>query len=78
MVLFKFLNTGLLSFKVNKPYQKKTGVLKLNDVYKWQFFKLMLNTITGFDVDHNRFTLASSANSHNKGFTKKLILLIKI
>ena len=41
----------------NLPF-KKTGVLKLNDVYKLQICKLMRNTITGFDVDHNRFILA--------------------
>ena len=35
----------------------------------------MLNTITGFDVDHNRFTLASSANSNNKRFSKIKLLL---
>ena len=46
-------------------------MLKLNDVYKLQICKLMCNTITGFDVDHNRFTFASSAHSHNTRFSKK-------
>ena len=54
------------------PLFLKTGVLKLNDVYKLQICKLMRNTITGFDVDHNRFTLASSAHSHNTRFSKKM------
>ena len=49
---------------------KKTSVLKLNDVYKLQICKLMHNTITGFDVDHNRFTLASSVHSHNTRFSE--------
>ena len=31
----------------------------------------MRNTITGFAVDRNRFTLASSAYSHNTRFSKK-------
>ena len=53
------------------PLFIKTGVLKLNDVYRLQICKLMRNTITGFDVDHNRFTLASSAHSHNTRFSKK-------
>ena len=41
----------------NKPSLKKTGVLKLNYVYKLQICKLMRNTITGFDVDHNTSVL---------------------
>ena len=32
----------------------------------------MCNTITGFDVEHNRFTLASSDHSHNTRFSKKM------
>ena len=52
-------------------------MLKLNDVYKLQICKLMRNTMTGFDVDHNTFTLASSAHSHNTRFSKKKILLLK-
>ena len=31
----------------------------------------MGNTKTSFDVHHNRFTLASSAHSHNTRFSKK-------
>ena len=30
----------------------KTGLLKLNDVFKLQVSKLMQNSITGFDVEH--------------------------
>ena len=54
------------------PLFKKTGVLILKDVYKLQICKLMRNTITGFDVEHNRFTLASSVHSHNTRFSKKM------
>ena len=32
----------------------------------------MCNTIIGFDVDHNRFTFASSGHSHNLMFWKKM------
>ena len=59
--------TGLTT---TNPLFRKTGVLKLNDVYKLQICKLMPNTITGFDVEHNRFTLASSVHSHNTIFKK--------
>ena len=31
----------------------------------------MHNTISGFGVDHNRFTLASSAHSQKQSFQKK-------
>ena len=57
-----------------KILKNKTGVFKFNDVYNLQICKLMRNTITGFDVDHNRFTLASSAHSHNTRFSKKKII----
>ena len=56
------------------PLFKKTGVLKLNNVYKLQICKLMCYTITGFDVDHNRFTLASSVYSHNTEFSNDYLL----
>ena len=49
-----------------KPLFEKTGVLKL------QIYKLIHNTITGFDKDHNRFTLASSVHSHSIRFLKKM------
>ena len=62
----------LPALTTTKPLFKKTGVLKLNDVYKLQICKLMCNTITGFDVEHNRFTLASSVHSHNTIFSKKI------
>ena len=32
----------------------------------------MSNTITEFDVKHNRFTLASSVHSHNTSISKKM------
>ena len=41
-------------------------------MYKLQTCKLMPNTITEFDVEHNRFALASSVNSHNTRFSKKV------
>ena len=37
----------------------------------------MHNTISGFGVDHNRFTLASSAHSQKQSFQKKRILLLE-
>ena len=52
------------------PLFKKTGVLKLNDVYKLQISKCV--TTTGFDVEHIRFTLASSVHSHYTRFSKSL------
>ena len=50
----------------------KTGLLKLNDVFKLQVYKLIQNSMTGFHVDHKSFTLASSLHSHNTRFSKKL------
>ena len=35
----------------------------------------MCNTITGFDVENNRFTLANSVCSHNTRFSKSLNFL---
>ena len=49
------------------PLFVKTGLLKLNDVFKLQVCKLMQNSMTGFDVEHKSFTLASSVCSHNIG-----------
>ena len=40
-------------------------------MYRLQFCKLIHNTITGCDVDQNRFTLASFARSHKTRFSKK-------
>ena len=59
------------------PLFKKTGVLKLKDEYKLQIPKLMHNTIRGFDVEHNRFTLASSVHLHNTRFSKKINFITK-
>ena len=53
------------------PLFVKTGLLKLNDVFKLQVCKLMQNSMTGFDVEHKSFTLASSLHSHNTRFSKK-------
>ena len=50
----------------------KTYLLKLNDVFKLQVSKLMLNSTTEFDVEHKSFTFASSLHSHNTRFPKKL------
>ena len=58
------------SLTTTNPLFKKTDVLKLNYVYKLQICKLMLNTITGFDVEHNRFTLVSCVHLSNKGFNE--------
>ena len=52
------------------PLFRKTSLLKLNDRYKLQICKLMCNTLTGFDVEHNIFTLASSDLSHIQEFQK--------
>ena len=48
----------------------KTGLLKLNDVFNLQVCKLMQNSMTGFDVEHKSFTLASSLHSPNTRFSK--------
>ena len=53
-------------------------MLKSYDVYKLQIYKLISDTVTGFDLEHNKFTLASSIHLHNKIFSKKLILQLKI
>ena len=53
------------------PQFKKSGLLKLKWCVKSLICKLMCNTITGFDVEHNRFTLASSVHLHNTRFSKK-------
>ena len=57
------------------PLFEKTGLLKLNDVFKLQVCKLMQNSMTGFDVEHKSFTLVSSLHSHNTRFSKKLNLI---
>ena len=67
----------LPALTTTNPLFKKTGVLKLNDVYKLQICKLMHNTITGFDVEQNRFTLASSVHSHNIRFSRKINFINK-
>ena len=56
----------------SNPLFVKTGLLKLNDVFKLQVCKLMQNSMTGFDVEHKSFTLTSSLHSHNTRFSKKL------
>ena len=45
----------------NKPF-KKTDAFKLNDVYKLKSWKLTPNVLIGFDVEHNKFTLARSVH----------------
>ena len=59
------------AFTTTKPLFKKTGILKLNDVYKLQICKLMRNTITGFDVNHNRFSLLALLTHITQDFQKK-------
>ena len=59
------------------PLFKKTGVLTLNYVYKLQICKLLSNTITGFNVEHNRFTFSSPGHSHNTRFLKKMNFMTK-
>ena len=68
---------GALAKTTTNSLFKKTGVLKLNDVNKLQICKFMCNTITGFDLEHNRFTLASSVHSHNTRFSKKMNFIAK-
>ena len=58
----------LPALTTTNPLFEKKCVLKLNDVYKLQVCKLMLNTLIGFDVEHNGFTLASFVHSHNTRF----------
>ena len=53
----------------------KTGVLKLNNVFKLQVCKLMWNSVNGFDNEHKIFTLASSLYSNNTRFSKKLNII---
>ena len=50
------------------PLFVKTGLLKLNKVFKLQVSKLKQNSITRFDIEHKSFTLASSFHSHNTKF----------
>ena len=40
---------------LTNPLFVKTGLLKLNDVFKLQVCKLMQNSMTGFVVDHISF-----------------------
>ena len=48
----------------------KTGLLKLNDVFKLQVCKLMQNSMTEFDVEHKSFTIAIFLNHTIQGFLK--------
>ena len=57
------------------PLSKENGVIKLNDVYKLPICKV--NSLVGFDVEHNRFTFASSVRSHNTRFSKKMNFITK-
>ena len=41
-------------------------------MHELQVCKLMHNTITGFDVNHNRFTFSSSVHSQNTKFLEKM------
>ena len=50
----------------------KTGLLKLNGALKLQICKLMKNSMTGLDIGHKSFTLASSLHSHNTRLSKVL------
>ena len=47
------------------PDHKKPCLLKLNDAYIFQVCNLTRSTLTWFDVEHNRFTLAIPVHSHN-------------
>ena len=37
----------------------------------------MPNTLIGFDVEHNRYTVASSVQLHNTRFSKKMKIITK-
>ena len=52
------------------PLFVKTGLLKLNDVFKLQVCKLMQNSMTEFDVEHKSFTIAIFLNHTIQGFLK--------
>ena len=56
---------------------KKTSVLKLKDMYKLQICKLVHNTTTGFNLEYNRFTFASSVHSLNIRFSKIMNFITK-
>ena len=48
----------------------KTGLLKLNDVFKLQVGKLMQNSMTEFDVEHKSFNLLVLFIHTTQGFLK--------
>ena len=53
---------------LTNPLFVKTGLLKLNDVFKLQVCKLMKNSMTGFDVEHKNFTQAILFIQIKQGF----------
>ena len=54
------------------PLFTKTGLLKLKYVFKLQLCKLMQNSMPGFEVEHESFTLSISLHLHNIRFPEKL------
>ena len=69
--------SGPSNLTVGQPCFKNFSEFSKNYCLKFKILhdiicKLMRNTITGFDVEHNRFTLASSVHSHNTRFSKKM------
>ena len=63
---------GVLALTRTNQLFLKTGLLKLNDVFKLQVCILMQNSMTGFDVKNKSFTFASSLYSKNTSFFRKL------
>ena len=47
------------------PLFVKTGLMKLNDVFKLEICKLMQKSMTEFDNEIKSFTLSRSLHSHN-------------
>ena len=60
------------AFTLTNPLFVKTGLLKLNKVFKLLVCKLMQNSMTQFDVKDKSFSFASFLHSHNTRFSKKL------
>ena len=50
----------VLALTPTNPLFVKTGLLKLNDVFKLQVCKLMQISMTRFDVEHKSFICSSS------------------
>ena len=58
-------------FAMCLPWLQQTLCLKNTGELKLQICKLMCNTITGFDVENNGFTLASFVHLNSTSFSIK-------